>query len=172
MKIHSNNIIAGYFEDKIGHRGTHFVKDEKMPNYSFHLAWSDLPKNTKTIAIVFVDDDAIPVCGFSWIHWAVANIDASLGELPENASVEQDLLEGVTSWNSGILPKEWWLDHEDATGFGGCAPPDKEHRYTIDVYALDAKLNLKRGFYLNEMLKAMEPHVLDKATLHALYKPK
>ena len=170
-QIYSNNIIAGHFEDKIGHRGTHFLKDKK-PNYSFHLGWSELPKGTKSLALVFTDPDAIPVCGFSWIHWTVANIDPMLGELPENASTEMQLLEGVSSWGSGILPEAIKLSKEDATGFGGCAPPDQTHRYIIEVYALDTLLNLSRGFYLNELSKAMEGHILDQATLSALYKTK
>lgn len=171
MKLHSKSIIHGYFDDKFGHRGTQFLKDKK-PNRSFHLAWENLPADTKSLALTFVDHDAIPVCGFSWIHWTVANIDPLLGELPENASVDMNLLEGVTSWNSGILPREWYLDKEDATGFGGCAPPDQPHRYTVNVYALDTKLNLSRGFFLNELLKAMEGHILDKATIHGYYKTK
>ena len=170
MKIYSNNIIDGYFDAKIGSRGTQFLKNK--PSYSFQLGWSDLPAGTKSLAIVFDDPDAIPVCGFSWIHWAVANIDPTLGALPENASEKMDLLEGVTSWVSGLLPESIKLSKEDATGFGGCAPPDKAHRYTIDVYALDKMLNLSRGFYLNEMLNAMEGHVLSHAQLSALYKPK
>ncbi len=171
MKIYSNNIVNGYFEDKCGHRGSQFLK-EKKPNYSFHLGWQDLPKETKSLAIVFTDPDAIPVCGFSWIHWTVANVDPNLGELPENASVNMPLLQGVTSWNSGILPKESHLNKEDATGFGGCAPPDTEHRYILEVYALDKKLDLAPGFYLNELLKAMDNHILDKKVLYGLYKTK
>ena len=54
----------------------------------------------------------------------------------------------------------------------GCAPPDKEHLYTLEVYALDQKLDLPCGFMINELLKAMKGHVLDKATLEALYKAK
>ena len=36
-------------------------------------------------------------CGFSWIHWAVSNIDPNMGELLENASADGSLSEGVTS---------------------------------------------------------------------------
>lgn len=169
MKIHSDSIKNGYFGDQFGHRGSQFLKDKK-PSRSFHIAWDDLPLGVKTIAIVFIDYDAIPVCGFPWIHWAVANIDPKLGELPENASLEMDLLEGTTSWSSPIISEEWKLSFEDANGFGGCAPPDKEHLYTINVYALDTTLNLKRGFYLNEMLNLMNGHILDEATLQGIYK--
>ena len=171
MKINSNNIVNGYFEDQIGHRGTQILKDKK-PTRSFHLAWEDLPPGTETLALIFIDHDAIPVCGFSWIHWSVANIDPQWHELPENASLERSLLEGVTSWNSGLLPEAWKLDKEDATGFGGCAPPDQAHRYTVELYALNTKLSLQRGFFLNEMLNAMEGHVLAKTSLCALYKTK
>jgi hypothetical protein len=81
-----------------------------------------------------------------------------------------ELVEGVTSWVSKILPSESRLNRENAIGYGGCAPPDKTHRYTIELYALDDQLDLVRGFYFNELLKAMENHMLAKATLHALYR--
>lgn len=171
MKIQSNSIENGYFKDDIGHRGTHFFKEVK-PNYSFHLAWEDLPKDTVSLALVFIDHDAIPVCGFTWIHWTVANIDPALKELPENASVNLNLLEGVTSWSSGLLPESWKLSKEEDAGFGGCAPPDQEHLYTIELYALDEKLTLARGFLMNELLKAMKGHILDKCTLEAWYRKK
>lgn len=171
MKITSNSIVNSYFKDEIGHHGSQFLKNI-MPNYSFHLAWEDLPPGTQSLALTFIDHDAIPVCGFTWIHWLVANIDPSLKELPENASASMNLLEGVNSWNSGIIPKEWHLNKEEATSFGGCAPPDKEHLYTVVLYALDTQLALSPGFTMNELLKAMKGHVLDEATLEALYKAK
>lgn len=171
MKIYSKNIVNEYFEDQIGHHGNQLLQNIK-PSRSFHLAWDDLPAGTKSLALVFLDHDAIPVCGFSWIHWVVANIDPNLGELPENASLDMDLLEGVTSWFSDILPDAWKLDKEDATGFGGCAPPDQVHRYNIEVYALDTKLNLQRGFYLSDLLKSMDNHILAKETIYGLYRPK
>lgn len=169
MKIHSNNIINGYLEDKFGKHGTQFLKNQK-PNRSFHIAWDELPKGTESLALIFLDYDAIPVCGFPWIHWTVANIDPNLKELPENASVDMKLLEGVTSWYSKLLPEESRMSKEDSTGYGGCAPPDQSHRYTIYVYALSKKLNLERGFYANELLKAMEDYILDQAKLHCMYR--
>ncbi len=171
MKIFSKSIENGYFADRFGHHGTDFIQGKK-PSRSFQISWQDIPSGTKTLALVCIDHDAIPVCGFTWIHWAVANIDPKLGELPENASQEKDLLEGVTSWNSGFLPPEWYLSKEDAIGYGGMAPPDKEHEYEVKLYALDNSLSLTKGFYLNELYKAIEGHVLAEARLIGLYKSK
>lgn len=169
MRIYSNNIIDGHLEDRFGKHGEQFLKNRK-PNRSFHVAWDEVPENTESLALIFIDHDAIPVCGFSWIHWTVANIDPELRELPENASVEMDLLEGLTSWHSPIVPESRHLDKEDAIGFGGCSPPDQPHRYTIELYALNKKLDLPRGFYKNELLKAMDGSILNQATLHAIYR--
>jgi Raf kinase inhibitor-like YbhB/YbcL family protein len=167
MKIYSNSIVDGYFDPKFGKQGTQFIKG--MPSRSFHLAWEDVPANTKSLTLVFIDHDAIPPIGFTWIHWTVANIDPTLKELPENASLEQNLLQGVNSWHSKLLLEANRLTKEEASHFGGCAPPDKPHRYTLKLYALDKHLDLKPGFYLNELIHAMEGHILDKAKIFGLY---
>lgn len=171
MKITSSSIVDGYLDAKFGYRGTQFSKNQK-PNRSLQLSWSDLPAGTKTLALIFIDHDAVPVCGFTWVHWTVANIDPALSELPENASLDMDLLQGVTSWHSGLLPEGMRLSKEEASGYGGCAPPDKTHQYTLTLYALDTALDLQPGFYINELIKAMEGHVLAKAKLQMLYKSK
>ncbi len=44
MKIHSKNIKQNYFDDAIGKHGAQFLLGKK-PNYSFHLAWEELPEN-------------------------------------------------------------------------------------------------------------------------------
>jgi len=170
MQIHSKSVKNGYLEDQFGKYGTQVLKGKQVITRSFELSWSDVPINTKSLALIFIDHDAIPVCGFSWVHWTVANIDPQLTCLPENASVDLNLLEGVTSFNAPLAPAEWRLTREEATGYGGCAPPDKDHGYTIKLYALDCMLDLERGFYTNELLHAMSGHVLDRAGLRAWYR--
>ncbi len=44
-------------------------------------------------------------------------------------------------------------------------PPDKTHYYTLTVYALDTKLDLKDGYWLNDFLRKMEGHIVDSATI-------
>lgn len=169
MKVYSNNITSGHLDLQVGKFGVQMVKS-KVPTRSFHIAWEDLPEKTKSLALTFVDHDAIPVCGFSWIHWTVANINPADGSLPENASEELDLLEGINSWASPLLPSITKLLDEEATAYGGCAPPDRPHLYTIEVYALDTLLNLKPGFYMSDLYHAMHGHMLAKVRLEAVYK--
>ena len=47
----------------------------------------------------------------------------------------------------------------------GPQPPDKTHVYTLVVYALDCKLGLSEGYYLNEFRRAIEGHVLAKSVV-------
>jgi Raf kinase inhibitor-like YbhB/YbcL family protein len=173
MKVWSQHIKNNFLDDAFGHRGIDFIKTK--PCRSFHIGWEGAPENTQSLALIFLDYEAIPVCGFPWIHWTVANIapgQNGSGELRENLSVEGKLLEGVTSWNSGLLSPEWYLEKEDATGYGGCAPPDKAHLYTVDVYALDTTLQLERGFFMNELINGMKGHVLAQAKIDFWYKAK
>ena len=67
MKVTSTGLIDGKFADRFGKRGTQFSKNG-MSTYSIPLTIEDAPENTKSFAIIMEDKDAIPVCGFSWIH--------------------------------------------------------------------------------------------------------
>ena len=44
-------------------------------------------------------------------------------------------------------------------------PPDKTHNYTLTVYALDEKLDLSEGYYLNEFLDKIKDHIISLATI-------
>lgn len=50
-------------------------------------------------------------------------------------------------------------------GYMGPYPPDKDHVYTLTVYALDCELPLENGFYMNDLRHAIEGHVLAKEVL-------
>ncbi|GHU45133.1 hypothetical protein FACS1894111_13280 [Clostridia bacterium] len=47
----------------------------------------------------------------------------------------------------------------------GPTPPKRDHKYTLALYALDCDtLNLREGFYLNELHDAMEGHILSEVS--------
>ncbi|MCX3065878.1 YbhB/YbcL family Raf kinase inhibitor-like protein [Cetobacterium somerae] len=87
--------------------------------------------------------------------------------LSENASAtDSKLIQGENScWSliGGSLPKE------EVDRYEGPVPPNKTHTYTITLYALDKEIDLKKGFYLNELYDAIDGHVLEKIFLKAKY---
>lgn len=162
--LESKGVENGYIKEKYGKYGSQNLNG--MPSLSLPLTWKESPYNTKSYALVMEDFDAIPVTGFSWIHW-VAIIPGTTTELKENASLEnKDIIQGVNSWISSM----GGLNKSDASHFGGPAPPDKDHTYNITIYALDKTIKLQPGFYLNELYNEMNGHILDKVTLKANYK--
>jgi Raf kinase inhibitor-like YbhB/YbcL family protein len=95
------------------------------------LSWSGAPAGTKGYAVSVYDPDAPTGSGF-W-HWAVANIPASVTELPEGAGDDK---------GSGL--PDGAIQYRNDAGqarFIGAAPPagHGEHRYFIVVYAVDVE---------------------------------
>ena len=163
MKVTSNGIVNGIIEDKYGKRGTQFNEAE-IPTYSLPLKIDNPPEGTVSYALVLEDKDAIPVCGFSWIHWVAANITRT--EIEENASVlKKDFVQGLNSWCGRLCD----IDKEFTIGYGGMTPPDGPHIYELHIFALDCKLNLQEGFYMNELFKAMDGHILEQTTIKGCY---
>lgn len=165
MKVTSNGIVDGVIKDPFGKRGTHF-NENGVPTYSLPIKIENAPEETKSFAIVLEDKDAFPVSGgFSWIHWTVANLTRS--ELTENESQHAtDFIQGLNSW---ISMQGGQQSKALSSFYGGMAPPDSPHLYEIHVYAIDTLLELENGFYMNELYKKMDGHVLAAATLKGTY---
>lgn len=167
MKILSNSINEkGYFEDKFGKHGDVFLKG--MPSHSIDFEIKDVPEGTKSFAFILDDHDAIPVCGFTWIHWAGANLKKTKVEEGESSNAK-DFLQGVNSWAAPMLGENV-LSREEASNYGGMAPPDCEHVYELRVYALDCELNIENEFYVNELYSAMKGHILEMASIEGKYR--
>lgn len=136
------------------------------PVRSFPFEISNLPMGTKYVAITFIDYDAVPVCSFPWIHWLVVDIEVENNKLviPENYSLDykENIKQGKNSFSSPLLGVDF---SEINTIFVGPTPPDKNHRYTLEVFALSEKTNLENGFYYNELLDAVNPILLEKSSV-------
>jgi hypothetical protein len=165
MRVESSGIENGCFLDRYGSKGSEYVHG--MPSLSVPFEIIDAPAGTKSFAVVLDDYDAVPVCGFNWIHWLVCDLKrTSVKEGESHRS--KDFTEGCNSWHS--IADD--LTVEQATGYGGMAPPDREHRYTLKVYALDCELGLPSGFRMNDLYFAMKGHVLAHADVIGRYSPK
>ena len=154
MKVTSLGIKNGIIEDKYGKFGKDFISD--MPSFSLPFEIEDYPKETVSFAVILDDKDSIPVCGFVWVHWLIANLKKDFVIAGESSNINAEFVQGNNSWNMPL--------------YGGMAPPDKDHIYDLTVYALDEELNLQKGFSLMEMETQMKGHILDSFCLKGLYR--
>lgn len=137
------------------------------PCVSFPIELHDISSEVKSIAITFLDHDAIPVCGFTWIHWLACNIPSTINTIPENISIDNSLniVQGQNSFASSFVGE---TDPNITTRYMGPTPPDKDHEYTLKIYGLDKKLDLNEGYFMNDFLKAINGHVVESAELNIL----
>ena len=121
-------------------------------DFSPPLEWSEPPAGTKSLALI-VDDPDAPAG--TWVHWVLYNIPASAREWPENTPKDAELPNGALQGrNSGRQ-----------IGYNGPCPPSGTHRYFFKLYALDTMLNLGSGAGKDELLNAMQGHILAQSEL-------
>jgi len=128
----------------------------KNGNNSPHLKIEGVPEGTKSLVLIMDDPDAMGAVGKIWVHWVLWNVSPSTKEIPEN-SIPVDSLEGETDFGE--------------IGYGGPAPPDKEHTYIFKLYALDVKLSLKKGSTKADVEKSMKNHIISETKLEGKYAP-
>jgi len=127
-------------------------------NISPQLEWSGVPPDTKSFALICDDPDA-PTG--TWVHWVVYNIPADSRKLDQAIFGVEVLKDGVRQG----------MNDFQQFGYGGpCPPSGKPHRYVFTLYALDAVLPLGGEVRKEDVVTAMQPHMLDKATLIGTYK--
>jgi Raf kinase inhibitor-like YbhB/YbcL family protein len=122
------------------------------------LNWSGAPENTKSFAIIADDPDAP---AGTWVHWVIFNIPASSNGLGEGIKMSAKLSDGAVQANT---------DSGSGGYYGPCPPPGKYHRYFFKLYALDTMIDLDSSATKEDLLEAMEGHILDKAELVGRFK--
>ena len=122
-------------------------------NIAPELNWRHIPDNVVSFALICDDPDAP---NGTWIHWVLFNIPAgdSCLTLEKNEHVQKHI-DGVNSWGS--------------TGYGGPCPPSGTHRYYFKLYALDTMLDLNAGATKDELLEAMDGHILVSGQIMGRY---
>lgn len=142
-----------------------FKNNEFLPNdytckgkdISPPLAWSGVPPQAQSLALICVDPDAV---GGLFVHWVLYDLPPDSGGLPEGIptkpSLDSGAKQGITDFSS--------------IGYGGpCPPPGKVHRYFFILYALDIKLDGPPGLSRAEVLSKIKGHILAQAELIGLF---
>jgi len=149
MKLESG---AFKFNELIPAKYTCDGKDISPP-----LFWDEIPIGTQSIALI-VDDPDAP--GRTFVHWLVYDIPNTIRQLPEHTPIVKTLPNGGTQGKNDF----------GKFGYGGPCPPSGIHRYFFKLYALDKSLALAAGATKNQILAAMEGHILATAELIGRYK--
>jgi Raf kinase inhibitor-like YbhB/YbcL family protein len=127
------------------------------------LSWAGIPASAKSLALIVDDPDAPDPRAprMTWVHWLLYN-------LPITAA---GLTEGV---KSNALPAGTLEGINDSkrTGYGGPCPPIGHHRYFFKLYALDAVLPNLKTPTKEQLLAAMNGHILAQTELMGAYQRK
>lgn len=123
------------------------------------LQWKGVPPQARALALIVDDPDAPDPAApkMVWVHWVLYDIPPDTNGLPEGVTeLPAGTLEGVNDWHR--------------TGYGGPCPPIGRHRYFFKLYALDTVLPNMEKPTKQELLGAMEGHVLAETVLMGTYR--
>jgi Raf kinase inhibitor-like YbhB/YbcL family protein len=134
---------------------------EVSDSLSPRVQWTGAPSGTMSFALIFHDPDAAPAKGAMDVtHWILWNIPASATEL--RPGVQPDTSPDGIQQGKSV---------RGANGYQPPCPPvgTRPHHYIFELYALDAKVDLPAGSTRADLLKAMDGHVLGKASLVGIF---
>lgn len=171
--------------DRYGKRAPADLRRKGRPVVSFPFQLGGLPDWARYLHWELVDPDSIPVCGFQWIHWSLANLpiaplsaltgedsdQSRLNKIDENSGIIDvpedfsrrlnDLIPGVPQGRNSsasrlVMEEEIADDPEILMRYNGPQPPDRTHDYVLRVWATAVALpGLKEGFWLNALEHAI-----------------
>lgn len=125
-------------------------------NVSPPLLWRGAPDGTLSFALIADDPDAP---AGTWVHWVIYQIPPEKNGLQEEISARRKLENGMIQGENDF----------GRVGYGGPCPPGGTHRYFFKLYALDTGLDLQPGATKQELLNAMEGHILEETKLVGRY---
>jgi Raf kinase inhibitor-like YbhB/YbcL family protein len=169
------------------------------PNRNPHLAWSDVPAEARSFALMCIDTD-VPTRGddvnkegrhvpaslarAEFLHWLMVDIPLECRELGTGSCAEGVVPHGrrdpfgPPGAKQGINDFTGWFAGDadmsgDYYGYDGPCPPwndDLMHHYHFRVYALDVTtLGVSGRFAAADARAAMQGHVLAEAAITGTY---
>ena len=146
-------------------------------NMSPPLSWSGIPAGATSLALIVEEPEErisalgsyTAVASGSAVHWVLYNMPVDLTGLPEAVPTSTSVLpdgtvQGMNDFDgtgySGPCPPTSVVRYRDVTGREGRFSSDPPHDYYFKLYALDTQVDLAPGATRDELLSAMEGHVL------------
>jgi Raf kinase inhibitor-like YbhB/YbcL family protein len=135
------------------------------------LKWTNVPAGTQSFVIHMHDPDAALNRGTEdQVHWLVWNLPGNTTEMPEGVPQGPTLKDGAQQISASGPQYR-------GPGAPANGPP---HHYTIEVYALDTKLDVQPSANSQpataavetrtNVFKAMQGHILGKAVYVGLFR--
>lgn len=142
--------------------------ENKSPAFEFHWTLGPnpgaAPDNLQTYAIIFHDvENSTNKTTTDTLHWSAFNIPGTAKGLPEGLG-PGDLSDGTRN-GPGIAAR----GGNPGAYFGPGAGPGPIHHYLFEFYALDTKLDLPANTSREDLLKAMDGHVIGKAAYYGRF---
>ncbi|HEY6343343.1 MAG TPA: YbhB/YbcL family Raf kinase inhibitor-like protein [Bryobacteraceae bacterium] len=133
----------------------------KSPAFEFH--WSngpnpaEAPADLQSYAVIFHDiENSAKKTTVDTLHWSAFNIPGTAKGLPAGLG-GGDLPDGTRN-GPGIA-----AGRGTPAYFGPGAGPGPFHHYVFEFYALDTKLDLPANTSREDLMKAMDGHIIGKA---------
>lgn len=125
----------------------------KGKDVSLPLHWQGVPEKAKSLVLVISDPDS--PAGECY-HWLLYNISPQQTRFTANATALPDGVHAL---------KNSWGNKQ----YQGPCPTQGTHQYNIRLYALDKKLDLSPYATPQQLLKAIQNHVVGVARLMGTY---
>jgi hypothetical protein len=125
------------------------------------LKWSLGPAQTQEFVLFVEDPDASGKEPF--VQWIVYGLPASETHLPQGVSSAMGGSSATATMAQGANSKHM-------SSYSGPEPePGKAHRYYFELFAIDKAINLPAGATKDQVVAAMNGHVLTKGILMGTY---
>ncbi|WP_412990293.1 YbhB/YbcL family Raf kinase inhibitor-like protein [Pediococcus siamensis] len=158
MKINVQ-LDNGYLPDEYSKYCNETDKRAGQPIKSFPIVIQKIPTEAKFLGWSLIDYEAVPRTGFPFIHWLASDVPIT-NNIAADFSRQSRAPQGKNAWYSRFYAVD---DSYVENHYAGPVPPDKPHHYTLTVYALKAKTNLKPGFFYNDFRTAITQQQIEHA---------
>lgn len=153
-------------------------KIEGVTPQSFPFEILDLSRATKVVAWKLIDYDTVPMFGFPWTHWVVADAPVEGQSIIVSADFSRhtNVPQGENSLHSVIqdLRAPWWKLRAQHTWleqhYAGPRPKSGTHHYQLTVYGFAQPLGLQQGFSLADLMaRVNDEDITEMAFQNLLY---